>query len=283
MNTILVRVRSEDGASIEATVYEPDTSSSDVLFLCLPAMGVKASYYQRLAEELTRSGHAVMLCDLRGQGTSDQKVPSAKFGYREMTERDIPAYIKAAKSRKPEKDIILLGHSLGGHLSLLYASSQPDEVKAVALIASGSVYYRAYPFPQNLKIWGATQSSVLISTLCGYFPGHKLGFGGRQPKAVMRDWARQGRTGRFVPKGSDFDYEAAMTKISRPVFALSIDGDKFAPHSATDHLVGKLNSASVTRIEYNPSDALVDQVNHFRWVKYCQEIVSKLNQWVETL
>ena len=276
-------IQSKDGAKIEATIYEPDATASDILFLCLPAMGVKAGYYQPLAEELTGQGHSVMLCDFRGQGTSNRKAPNAKFGYQEMVEIDIPAYVKAANTQCPKKQIILLGHSLGGHLSLLYMAAHPDRVKAVALIASGSVYYCAYPFPQNLKIWFGTQSSVLISFLFRYFPGHKLGFGGRQPKAVMRDWARQGRTGRFEIKGSDVNYEAGLANITQPVFALSIEGDDFAPHSATDHLVGKLKSATLTRVKYTPSDALKPKVNHFTWVRNSEEIVKSLIHWLAAL
>ena len=278
-----IPILADDGAKSEAALYEPDQNASDNLFLCLPAMGVKAAYYQPLADALTGQGHAVMLCDLRGQGTSQSKAPAAKFGYQEMVEQDIPAYIKAAKENCPDKDIVLLGHSLGGHLSLLYTAAHTEEVKSIALIASGSVYFRAYHFPQNLKIWFATQSAMLISALFGYFPGHKIGFGGRQPKTVMSDWARQGRTGRFIPRGSDFDYEAAMAKITHPVFALSIEGDDFAPHSATDHLTGKLKSAALTRIEYQPSGAIKSKIDHFRWVKKSDEIIEHLNQWVARL
>ncbi|CAM3743936.1 Putative alpha/beta hydrolase [Litorimonas haliclonae] len=276
-------ILTNDGARSEAALYEPDQNASDILFLCLPAMGVKAAYYRPLADALTGEGHSVMLCELRGQGTSQSRAPAAKFGYREMVKQDIPAYIKAAKENCPEKDIVLLGHSLGGHLSLLYTAAHPEKVKGIALIASGSVYFRAYPFPQNLKIWFATQSAMLISGLFGYFPGHKIGFGGRQPKTVMSAWARQGRTGRFALKGSNFDYESAMTKITCPVFALSIAGDDFAPHSATDHLVGKLKSARLTRIEYQPSDAIKPKINHFRWVKHSEEIIGSLSDWVERL
>lgn len=283
MQTKTLPIIAKDGAKSEATLCEPDNLHSNTLFLCLPAMGVKATYYGPLAEKLTGQGYPVLLCDLRGQGTSDQNVPPVKFGYREMIELDIPAYIKAANENCPEKEIILLGHSLGGHLSLLYTAAHPEEVKAVALIASGSVYHRAYPFPQNLKIWAGTQSSVLISKVFGYFPGHKLGFGGRQPQTVMSDWARQGRTGQFKPQGSNYNYETGLKKMSQPVFALSIVGDDFAPHSATNHLVGKLTSAPVTRIQYEPSEAIKPQINHFRWVKHSEEIITQLKKWVETL
>ena len=271
-----VHIQSLDGASITALYYPVD--GADTLFLCLPAMGVSAKYYTPLAETLAAAGQSVLLCDLRGQGSSNRKAPKAKFGYHDILTQDIPAAVAAAKSLNPQADIILLGHSLGGHLSLLYAAKNPKAVKGLALIASGSVYYKAYAFPQSLKIWIGTQSSVLLSALFGYFPGHKLGFGGKQPKKIMRDWARQGRTGRFVSKGSDFDYEAALKKLTLPIFALSIDKDSFAPHSATDHLVGKASAAEVTRVRFTPSEGSA-KIDHFRWVRNSEEIVARILGW----
>ena len=166
-----VTILTQDGAKSEAVLCLPDNTPSNILFLCLPAMGVKAGYYSPLSEALTEQGYSVLLCDLRGQGTSDRKVPPSEFGYCEMIELDISAHIRAAKEICPDRDIVLLGHSLGGHLSLLYTAAHPEEVKAVALIASGSVYFRAYPFPQNLKIWIAIQCTLIMSALFGYFPG----------------------------------------------------------------------------------------------------------------
>lgn len=273
-----IKIESQDGASIEALYFQ--SPQSDTLYLCLPAMGVSAKYYVPMAEVLVKDGQSVLLCDLRGQGSSNRKAPKAKFGYHQMLTLDLPAYIASAKSLSSEAKIVILGHSLGGHLGLLYAAQNPEAVQALVLIASGSVYYKAYRFPQSLKIWIGTQSSVLLSTLFGYFPGHKIGFGGKQPKRIMRDWARQGRTGRFAPKDSDFDYEAALGNLSLPIFALSLASDKFAPHSATDHLIGKAKQADVIRLKFIPS-AKSPKIDHFRWVKHSEEIIAELLRWVE--
>ncbi len=282
METKQINIKSADGAEITASLFRVKTHPSDKVFIVLPAMGVKAAYYKPLAEQLTRLGHDVMLCDLRGQGTSNRKAPKAKFGYREILELDMPAYVKAARKHCPDKTRLFLGHSLGGHLSLMHAATRPAAVSALAIVASGSVYYKAYAFPQNLKIWFGTQSSVFLSTLFGYFPGHKLGFGGKQPKRLMEDWARQGRTGQFAPTDSDLNYEEAMVELDLPVFALSLDDDKFAPHSATDHLVSKLKQAKLTRIRFTSSPQ-GPKVDHFRWVKDSEDILNPLTKWLETL
>ena len=288
---ILIRIK--DGAEITAPLYRPESDSptstnntnakKDTLFLCLPAMGVKAAYYKPLAETLSGRGYSVLLCDLRGQGTSNRKAPDDKFGYTLLLECDLFDYVGAAKKACPDKKVVLLGHSLGGHLSLLYASAKPDSVAAVAVVASGSVYWKAYSFPQNLKTIIGTQSSVLVSTLCGYFPGHKIGFGGKQPKQMMRDWAWQGRTGHFQPKDASINYELAMEQYQKPIFALSIEGDTLAPHSATDHLVSKMKNALVHRVYYRKSTALESKIDHFQWVKHSDGIVTELSQWEQTL
>lgn len=278
---IVIKVK--DGAQITALLYRSIIIQSDILFVLLPAMGVKASYYEPLANALVVQGYNILICDLRGQGSSSHRAPQDKFGYQTILEWDLPDYIRAARKACPNKKIILLGHSLGGHLSLLFASVVPNSVAGVAIIASGSVYWKAYAFPNNIKTWLGTQSSVLISSLFGYFPGHKIGFGGKQPKAVMRDWARQGRTGVFVPKGSHLNYEAALAEYQKPVFALSIKGDKFAPHSAADHLTSKLKNADINRVLYSPSKELDSKIDHFRWVKHNKEIVSELIIWAKAL
>lgn len=284
-----VKIVSKDGAQIVAPLYRSDETSSDnngsekTLFVLLPAMGVKASFYKPVAEILQAKGYNVLLCDLRGQGTSNRKPPTYKFGYAEILELDLPAYIEAAKHACPQNKIILLGHSLGGHLSLLYKATNPKDISAVAIIASGSVYYRAYQGIEALKIWIGTQSSVLVSTLFGYFPGHKLGFGGKQPKALMRDWARQGRTGNFLPKGAQKNYEAALSRAAFPIFALSLEGDNFAPHSAADHLVSKLPKAHVKRVYYKPPAGIKEKIDHFRWVKHSDDIAAYLTLWAEHL
>jgi predicted alpha/beta hydrolase len=276
-------ITSRDGAEITALVYEKQEDSSDIVFIGLPAMGVKAAYYKPLALALFAQGHSVMLCDLRGQGSSTQRAPKAKFGYHEILELDLPVIIKKARKLFPNKKRVFLGHSLGGHLSLLHAATRPDAVNAIAIIASGSVYYKAYRFPQNIKTWLGTRSSVWLSAIMGYFPGHKIGFGGRQPKQVMRDWAYQGRTGNFVINGSDLNYEAALQDLDCPVFAYSIDKDKLAPHSATDHLISKAPIVDLTRMRYRPSEHLASKIDHFRWVKHNKEIIDEISKWVSQL
>src|SRR4249919_4159906 len=65
------------------------------VFICLPAMGVAASFYAPFAEALAQAAAGVaVLANLRGQGESPAPARrGARFGYREIVAQDIPSLI----------------------------------------------------------------------------------------------------------------------------------------------------------------------------------------------
>jgi predicted alpha/beta hydrolase len=105
------------------------------------------------------------------------------------------------EQRLPQAPIWLGGHSLGGQMALASAAGNPDPVSGVVMIASGSVHLPCY---QGKLRWGvrilATLSS-LTGPVLGYFPGARVGFGGREAAGLMRDWSHVARTGEYRPAG----------------------------------------------------------------------------------
>lgn len=228
--------------------------------LILPAMGTPARYYRAFARQLHAEGLTALTVDMRGQGESTPRVTDADavdHGYRTIVEQDIVAVIEAIRAELgPEPPLYLLGHSMGGQLGLVHAAlGIGPGVDGVALVASGSVWFRAYgPLRGPLLLVGELFIAA-TSTLLGRWPGTKLGFGGNQSKGVMRDWARQGRTGRYSSPGSPHDYEAALRNLDLPVLVVRVEGDTWAPAPAVDHLVGKVPAARVTRLRYSAQEA----------------------------
>ena len=88
-----------------------------------------------------------------------------------MLEFDWPAAVRTAKGLAPEAPVILGGHSLGGQLGTLYASLNPQSIKALLLVATPSVYFRGWRLPANLKILLMTQLAWGISNCSGIFLG----------------------------------------------------------------------------------------------------------------
>ena len=213
--TELLSIRMTDGSRSKLTVFSG--SSHHPVCIIMPAMGVRASYYTPLADSLVRQGLSAVTADLRGHGYSSLRSSRAvDFGFHEMINQDMPEVVDAARRRFPRSPIYLLGHSLGGQISVLYASLFPDQVAGVVLVSSGSVYFRGWRFPTRLAILLGTQLAWGVSKLLGYFPGHRLGFGGREARTTIRDWAHNARTGSYQPANGERDVEAAMASMTTP-------------------------------------------------------------------
>ncbi|MFI7578627.1 alpha/beta fold hydrolase [Micromonospora sp. NPDC049497] len=254
-----------DGARIGLQVYpEPDGVTDAPLVLIMPAMGVRARYYRPFAAALRDAGLTVAVADLRGTGESTPTPSRAcRYGYAELV-TDIGAALAALKPLRDGRKTVLLGHSLGGQASVLHlALTEGHEVDGLALVAVGLPWWRLYPGARGYGVLPYTQGIAAAARLLGVWPG--WGFGGRQARGVIRDWAHTARTGRF-PHLDGVDTEAAVRGIRTPVLAVSVDHDQYTPHETLDHLCGKLVAAPVTRERYTEAEAGA-RMDHFTWVR----------------
>jgi predicted alpha/beta hydrolase len=269
-------VMSRDGVASTITVFKGDDSPSAPVLICMPAMGVKAKFYEPLAEALLQEGWRFVTADLRGNGLSALHVrKGVDFGYHEMVTFDWPAVVDKVKELFPGSPVYLFGHSLGGQLSALYLAANPGAVSGLILVATPSVHWRAWDFPLNVGVLAGTQAACTLARALGYFPGRKIGFGGMEAKGVICDWARQARTGRYQPSGSSLDYEQLLRELEIPVLAISFDGDFLSPEKAVDNLLAKMRKAHITHLHLAGDD-----LDHFRWVKRPAPVIEKMQEWL---
>ncbi|MFE0107299.1 alpha/beta fold hydrolase [Streptomyces sp. NPDC059009] len=251
--------------------------------LILPAMGTPARFYRAFARELHAAGLTAVTVDLRGQGEATPHITDPRcrdHGYRTLVEQDFPAVVEAVrKELGADAPLFLLGHSLGGQLALVHAAlGIGPGVDGVALVACGSVWFRAYGWRRGPRLLLGEAAIAGLATLLGRWPGKRFGFGGDQAKGVMRDWARQGRTGRYGAKGSALDYEAALAALDLPVLAVSVEHDRLAPPGALAHLVGKAPHARVTRHRYTSEEA-GGRLDHFAWARSGGALARRVADW----
>ncbi|MEH0844986.1 alpha/beta fold hydrolase [Micromonospora sp. CPCC 205711] len=254
-----------DGARIGVQVYpEPDGPAGAPVVVIWPAMGVRARYYRPFAAALRDAGLAVVVADLRGTGASTPPPSRAcRYGYAELA-GDVGAVLDALKPRLDGRTRLLLGHSLGGQAALLHlAVHGADAVDGLALLAVGVPYWRGYPGARGYGVLPYTQGIAAVARALGVWPG--WGFGGRQARGVIRDWAYTARTGRF-PVLDGVDAEAAVRRLDLPVLAVSVDDDQYTPHGTLDHLCAKLTAARVTRQRYTATEAGAS-LDHFSWIR----------------
>jgi predicted alpha/beta hydrolase len=202
-------------------------------------------------------------------------------GFAALVERCVPAIFSTVRACVPRAAAVIVGHSLGGQLGLIAAARFAPELPVV-LAASGSAGHRGFPGWRRWAALGGSQAIGLVGRVLGYWPGDRLGFGGPQPAAVMRDWSYTVRTGRYRAATGSFDYETALREYRGDVLAISVDQDVLAPHTATETLLAKAPNARVTRRNYAASQGTARPGAHFTWVKDRPGLAEIIAHWARS-
>ncbi|MGW0181347.1 alpha/beta hydrolase family protein [Nocardia sp. NPDC003345] len=243
----------------------------------IPGLGVPGEYYLYFARELARRGVDVAVGELRGNGASLPKATAASaYGYHELAAVDFPAIFEAVRTRFPGSTPYLMGHSMGGHLSVLYASRVRGRLAGLILVASGTPYYRGFRGLLGPGLLLGTAAVSLTANLAGVWPGDKLGPNGfgRQSKVLISDWARLARTGRFTPAGADIDYEERISRLKLPVLSITLTGDELTPRASARHLLDKLPAADRTTW-HEPR-----RLGHNGWITDPHSVIDRIEKWL---
>ncbi|NUT05513.1 MAG: alpha/beta fold hydrolase [Hamadaea sp.] len=253
------------------TAADPDAP----FFVVFPAMGVPARYYSQLVTRLTADGCGVAVADLRGTGESRPKATrAAQYAMTDLAD-DVGSVLAATAELRAGRRTFLLGHSLGGHAGVIHlARSAPENpVDGLILIASGLPLWRLFG-ARSLGVLTFAEGIRAVSALLGHWPG--WGFGGRQSRGVIQDWAHTARRGEFAPRLGVAD---RLGDITLPVLAISVDTDQYTPPPTIDLLVGKLTGAKVTRVHVTEDEAGAP-LDHFRWARTPGAIVDRVTAWL---
>jgi predicted alpha/beta hydrolase len=266
-------VRSADGLAL--TVEEHGTPGAGASVVFLPALGVPLIYYRPLLEAWAARGRHVTGVELRGMPRSPvTDLRRESFGYTRLIRDDLPA-VFAGPAVAAANRTVLAGHSLGGQLALLSSAAGTVHPDAVVTLAAGTSSPAAHPggLGRARRAAGVRLVGAITRTL-GYWPGHRLGFGGRQPLGMMRDWAYEGRHGRYRLAGDETDYEAALRDLPIPALLVDIAGDTLVPAAAVDHLAARLPGHT----DRMTIDAVPD---HLRWARRAPEkVVEGVETWL---
>jgi predicted alpha/beta hydrolase len=223
------------------------------------------------------------LLDLRGQGTSTARARAGHdFGYREILELDLPAAIARLRKVLGPRPLYVVGHSLGGQLALFSAARPGPRPDGLVLIAAGTAYWRDWPAHQRRQARLGFVAVRTAARLLPWYPGTRLGFGGDQPRRLMRDWGRVTREGRYAPEGSDFDYESAARTLALPVLSIGIGEDPIAPEGAREALLARVPRSAVARTGIQGVLEHTPWKRHFSWARRPEEAVDAVGNWLRS-
>ncbi len=268
-----------DGQRLSLRILDPNPTAP--LVMLIPAMGVPARYYTPFIEALARQGLSSVVYDLRGTGASTPApTRSSRYGLSDLVD-DLDAVLRHPGVQLDGRRVVLLGHSLGGHIALLYLATRrpPAPIAGVVLTASGLPYWRCFGPVYRWVVLGFSFIVNPVSAVVGYWPG--IGFGGRQSHGVMRDWVHEARRGR-LPHLNGTDPAAGLAAVDVPVLAITVANDRLTPQTTTQRLCGFLKRASVRWHHYDTAEA-GGPLDHFRWTRAGEALARRIARFIKEL
>ena len=268
--------RTQGGTQV-AEVAEGGRENSPVIVVA-PALGVRASYYTKLCRGLAARGVDAVAIDQPGLGASPLRPARGRdWGYAELIEH-YSAAVSALTRLRPNAPIVLLGHSIGGQVGLMLAGRPEVPIRGVMLVASGTPHFRAWEGSEAVQIRLATMGFALVARTLGYFPGDKLGFGGRNARRLICEWARVSKTGAYEFEG--LSGEALLRAPGPPVLAIHLRGDRLAPEAAMREVLERLEARHV---DFETWAEPPHRGDHNRWPSEPAFIVDRAMRFVESL
>lgn len=195
--------------------------------------------------------------DVPGHGAHSLRAKrGVDYGYHEVVE-DVHAAVIELRQRG-DYDLILGGHSLGGQAALIAANEAP--VDRVCVVACCIPWIENWDGSVRRQTALASYAFPVLSNLFGYYPGHLVKFAGREGRRLMTEWAQVVRTGKYPSELQD-----GLLRLEKPVTAVDVAGDVWAPARAVDQLKDVVPSAPLTRktIKDGPWKSGIEA--HFKW------------------
>lgn len=229
-------MRTSDGWSLRADVHEPAGNPVGVAVLA-HAMMARRTEFDRpegrgVRQLLVARGWRVVSFDFRGHGDSGP-VPAegGRYGYDDLVARDLPAIHAFARARdRKKRRMVLVGHSLGGHVGLAAQGTGLVSFDRIVGVAANlwmpQLERSALRRAVRLAMLGAVE---LTASRLGRFPSRALRIGSDdEATPYLRDLARFARTGRWTSADGSVDYLASLAHVTVPVLQLVSAGDHLA-------------------------------------------------------
>jgi predicted alpha/beta hydrolase len=230
------------------------------------ATSVRCRHYSRFADYLFANGLDVITYDYRGIGESRSgSLRGFKASWSDWGTLDFEAMVLRAQREFPGQPIDVVGHSFGGCAAGLGASGAL--IRRIVTVGAQFAYWRDYEASRRWRMFAKWHVLMpLVTALCGYFPGKRLGWLEDTPAGVVRDWSTP--TPRYETRPSGRALAGLpFSRVKAQMLAISITDDPFGTVAATERLLGYFDGCERTHLRIAPEDIGEKQVGHFAFFR----------------
>jgi predicted alpha/beta hydrolase len=230
------------------------------------ATSVRCRHYSRFADYLFANGFDVITYDYRGIGESrNGSLRGFKASWSDWGVLDFEAMLQRAQQAFPGQPVDVVAHSFGGCAAGLGASGAV--IRRIVTVGAQFAYWRDYHTSERWRMFAKWHVAMpLMTALCGYFPGKRLGWLEDTPAGVVRDWATPTPQYDKRPSGRGLG-ELPFSRVKAQMLAISITDDPFGTVAAIERLLGYFSSSERTHLRIAPEDIGEKDVGHFAFFR----------------
>lgn len=237
--TETIQVAAGDGWQLDM-LYRPAEGESRGAVLAGHAMMVDRRSLDRpvgggLLSLLVQQGWDVFAPDLRGRGNSGPAVSQGgAWSYDDLVRHDLPACLEAVRERVPNLPVVVLGHSLCGHVSVAAAGSGAYAVPPDAHVLLSANMWAPSLEPSRLRRGLKHFACLGLAVLRLVFrrmPARLLRIGPvDEAFDYVGDLVRFWREERWGSADGSVDYLAGLARVEGPILALVGRADRLLAH-----------------------------------------------------
>lgn len=236
----LISVKTLDGFPLVGTLFEADPylnaeTKRKPVVLIASATAVVRQVYHRFALFLAEQGLSSVTFDYRGIGQSLNNRSLSALKHCRLSDwiTDVETMVDWIHVTFPERPIVYVGNSVGGHLVALLRNR--NLLARVLLVATANAYWRHSRIPWQSQILFHLLPPLLCPLL-GYFPSKALGIFEDLPTGVIKQWAYWGSHPDYMCVQSRLD-AIMRSPFTQPVVSLAFWDDAFqGPEAGKDFL-----------------------------------------------
>lgn len=253
---------------------------SDILVVWLHGFTAHSGLYLHVAKELARHGYNVCIYDQRGHGRTAYGDERGYVGSFEDFLKDLEQFTLVVREKLNTKKVVLIGHSMGGLVVLLYSGKYGRVGDAVVGIAP-AVLIPVKPVAR-----------IIVSLLSTFTPRKrvKLPFTPEQiaelSKKLDKEFVEVMAKDELVLRDTTVrllseiwrasrEFWKYVDKIRKPVLLIHGDEDNIIPVEASKQAYDKLRTSSkVLKVYTGKGHSLVHEVG---W----RDCIKDIAEWVE--
>lgn len=243
-----------------------DSPNQKSPIILLHGLGASRHDWDLLTPHLTNAGHPTYTLDLLGHGES-AKPRDARRYHIEQIFADLHTWVEKQPIEAPA---VLIGHSMGGFLSLLYTLRYPERVKGLTLVDPLYSPAQLPPltgFLQRYPRLGAKAMEIapewLLHTFTGLDPATSKYFSREDRDRIVEDYKRASPNIMYLTN-SFFDLGPHLSRIDVPVLVLWGASDRTLLPETFPQLISFFDKASgkaIPKAGHQPHLSHAEQVN----------------------